>query len=438
MASPSSQVLRRRIEDLASDDPALVEAARDGLAALGAPAVPALVSLLDEDDDTLRLRAISLLSLLSDPRSAGALVALLHDPSARIRQRAAGALSRFAAPEAVRALARLLARETSIQVRQVATRSLVRHVRAGSAEALNPILVLLSDEDEAARVRLIALEAVPWIELTGSKHASCVSELLDRLASSRDAQVSARARRLIDDPPRVRLEPDEIDRLLEALGGRGHAAWRRAVSLLGAAGPSIVDPLVEAMLARPQDDEYARRAGLALKGLSTRSLARLARWIDEVTEPVVLETLVDVATQAGSRVLLARLGALIERIGSDEGAACVRVRCRAHLALARAGSRLAADDLRRLLDAATMVGTRRELPVLFRAYRGSRGVLRLAVRETVVAIARRERLRRTDRFIKALDDAERRAAQEILGAPRAARRRLRAPHVDTPPDRLLT
>jgi hypothetical protein len=147
-----------------------------------------------------------------------------------------------------------------------------------------------------------------------------------------------------------------------------------------------------------------------------------------------------VVEQAGSRALVERVASLVKRLaeGSEVNGPgpLDAVRQAAHLALARHGSRLAAEDMRRLLEdrrypvrpalaeAAALIGVRRDLGSLVRAYRRCRGVARLSLRDAVISVCRREKIRRTDRALAVLDPSDRSAVVEILGAPhRAAPRR---------------
>ncbi|MCU0230709.1 MAG: HEAT repeat domain-containing protein [Acidobacteria bacterium] len=448
---------RNRIDPLltglASADPEAAGAAKEALVADPPRAVPLLVACLDADDDRLRLRSISLLGLLGDERAGRPLASLLHDPSPLVRQRAAGALARVSSPDTVATLARLLAREPEARVRHVAVRSLARLAQTGHENASRPLLERLADDAEDPRVRIAALEAVPW--LVGRGGAAPVRALLERLATDASGAVAQRARRILSSQSRPRLEAWAIQRLLEDLGCPRLGSWRRAIAQLGRAGGGIVEPAVLALLARPTDREYARRVVFLLKELSPRQLTRIGGYLDLVREPVPLETLVEIASHAGGRSIVVRLAALVRSLADDEAAGpgpLHGARARAHLALAQAGSRIAADDLRVLLEdrrfpvrpelvqAAAIVGTRRELGSLLRAYRRARGMTRLALREAVLAVLRREKIRRTDRSLLALEAADRKAALEILGLPRPARPRpvLASPRVDRPSTALLT
>lgn len=442
-----------RLEALGSTDAARVASAREALAADAAQAIPLLLSCLDDDNDPLRLRAISLLGLIGDARAARPLASLLHDPAASVRQRAASALTRVSGPETVAVLRRLLARETEPGVRLAGVRALVRLLQTGHDAASAPLLERLSDEEEEPRVRLAALGALPW--LARLDDAAPVEALLSRLERDPCDTVARHAARMRSRPARARLDPWAIERLLDDLGDSRLRTWRRAITHLGPAGSAAIDPLVEAMLSRPADREYARRAVLLLKEMSPRQRARLAGHLETVREPVVLEALVEVAGDGGPRAVVARLATLVGSLATAErdGPGPLHgARRKAHLALAQSGSRLAVDDLRHLLEdrrfavrsdlvqAASIIGTRCELPALLRAYRRSRGMTRLAVRDAVLTVLRRERIRRTDRSLAALEPADRRAALEILGLPRPASRRalLPSPRVDRAASALLT
>lgn len=443
-----------QITALASIDPAVAGAAKESLAARGPEVIPILLSCLDAEPERLRLRAISLLSLMADARAARPLTSLLHDPSPAIRQRAAGALARLPAPEVLNALARLVDRETVTSVRLVAVRSLVRLIQTGHDQAFRPVLDRMSNPAEEARIRTTAMEAIPW--MTRRQDQELTRALLVRLTEDPCEAVARKARRMLATPSRPRLEPWAIEKLLVDLGSQKLGVWRRAVALLSLGGSAIVEPVIQAILEHPTDGDYIRRCTLVLKELPPRALARLGVFLEVVREPVPLEALVDVAAGTGSRVLLARLTSLIRSLAEaaeNDGKDLESVRQKAHLALAKAGSRLAVDDLRRLLEdrrvpvrpelaeAVAVIGTRRELPALVRGFRRSRGVARLALRESVLAVARREKIRRTDRCFSLLEGPERHAAMEILGpSPRPGRvsPRLGSGRIDRTVDPLLT
>ncbi len=430
--SSSSRTLASWVRRLGSPDPTTVEAAKEALAAAGNKTIPLLLGLLDGDDDPARLRALSLLSLLGSPRAAAPVAALLHDPSPLIRQRAAGTLARIPSARSVPALTRLLEREPQTRVRAVAVHSLTRLVQTGHEDALPALLGLLADPEEAPSVRAAALDTIPWM-ISGEDDGRARA-ILRRFARDDEPMVARKAGRMLKQGLRTHLAPWAITQLLADLGTRRLSVWRRALTLLSRAGGTVVEPLLEALLSRPADKTYARRCALVLRGLSPRILSRIGPYLDSVDEAIPLLVLVEVAEDAGSRPLLARVAALIGRLAAGPEAngpdGFDLVRQRAHAALASSGSRMGAQDLvvlledRRfpirgeLIDAARMIGTRQEFPALLRAYRRSRGMTRLAIRDVVLTVARREKIRRTDRALAQLDESERRAAREILGLPR--------------------
>ena len=113
-----------------------------------------------------------------------------------------------------------------------------------------------------------------------------------------------------------------------------------------------------------------------------------------------------------------------------------RVRAKAHLELARIGSRVAIRDLgdmlgdpeRRveveILAAVELIGKRDEIGVLLRAYGREDDFMKERIADVVRAILKRERIRRNNRMFQAMNRDQLRALTEILPprAPRKARR----------------
>lgn len=435
----STRSLQKWARELESGDSTIAQAAKEALAASGPKAVPLLISLLDANEEKTRLRALSLLALFASPRSARAVAALLHDPSALTRQHAASTLARLASTRSAPALGRLLERESHSKVRTAAVRSLTRLFQTGHQDALSILLQVMTDPEEFPRVRTTALGAIPFMVDGENTHAA--KAMLKRLASDPEPMVARKAKKMLEQDLSTKLEPWVLSQLLSDLGKRRLPVWRRALALLGRGGSEIVDGLLEALLARPNDKQYGRRCALVLKSLSPRRLGKIGPYLDVVEDPIPLLVLVEVAEEAGSGQLMARVAALIKRLASgpeeDGPGPHDMVRQRAHLTLAMDGSRIAAEDLRFLLEderypvrgelveAASLIATRAEFRSLLRAYLRCRGVTRLAVRDAVLNVAQREKIRRTDQMLLLLEDAEQRAAREILGFPRNKRQRPR-------------
>jgi hypothetical protein len=111
------------------------------------------------------------------------------------------------------------------------------------------------------------------------------------------------------------------------------------------------------------------------------------------------------------------------------------VRARAHLELARIGSRVAAADLRHwladadqrleleMLEALERIGKRDEIPYLLRAWTREDRLGRERIAQVVRSIMKRERIRRADPTFMALGARDRRALATILDAPSLTRSR---------------
>jgi HEAT repeat protein len=115
-----------------------------------------------------------------------------------------------------------------------------------------------------------------------------------------------------------------------------------------------------------------------------------------------------------------------------------RVRAKAHLELARVGSRVAVSDLQTILRdagrrldievliAAERIGTRSEIPDLLRAYAREDRFMRERLAKTLRAIMKRERIRRHNAMFRSLTGEQHRAMEAIFSERprvRAAARR---------------
>ena len=141
--------------------------------------------------------------------------------------------------------------------------------------------------------------------------------------------------------------------------------------------------------------------------------------------------------------MIYRLKELIERLASspqqpsDGGGPDLmqRALAKAHLELARIGSRVAISDLRdalvdparpvelELLAAVELIGTRNEIGDLLRAYVQEDDFTRERIGAVVRAIMKRERIRRNNKLFRTLSREQQRALAGIL--PPVPRRRRR-------------
>jgi HEAT repeat protein len=442
-------VVRSRLRDvddlvrrLGSRQTRTVNAARARLVIIGARAVDALVDAVESDHPRRRANAMTLLALIQDKKGREALAALLFDKDPRTREAAALSLSRFSCEDAAMALERLLRRERDDDVRVAAVRGLVEVYGSGQDAALAPVLAVLFDPQASPRSRIASLSVVALLR-PGVRRS-----VLRRLRQDPSPELARVAEEAEDrEEPGTRSRPDPVEPLLEALSSEDWDVWNDAVRRLAARGPSAVVPLVEAMRRRAHDPEYCARAGIALKALGPRRVRMLAEALDQVDEPLPLQVLVEVVGSVGEKALLYRLKDLIDRLRVRSGSAEVngfdplrRVRARAHLELARIGSRCAIADLRDMLSApdlrvevetvaaAEMVGKKDEIPDLLRAWKREDRAGRRRITEAVRTILRRERIRRNSRALRGIVAGHERTMDSILGArtPRApSRRRIR-------------
>jgi HEAT repeat protein len=187
------------------------------------------------------------------------------------------------------------------------------------------------------------------------------------------------------------------------------------------------------MRRRAGDPEYCTRAGMALKALGPRRLRGLADAPDTVDEPLPLQVLVEVAGTIGEKSLIYRLKGVIERVAPRPDAAGTsrfdtmqRVRAKAHLELARIGSRVAIQDLQSILadaerrvplealSAVEQIGKKDELPLLLRAYLREDPFTRGRIASVVRTIMKRERIRRNSVSLRSLPTELQRGLEGIL------------------------
>lgn len=427
---PRSAEISSLVRRLGSRDRARVDGARARLAILGALAVDALIEALEADDNRVRIRAMELLALIRDGRGREPLMAMLLDRDTRIREAAARCLGRFPTPEASSSLGRLLATERQLAVRVAAVRALLEHYQAGLESAVCRPVEILLDAREHPRVRAAALALVPLLRPADRRG------LLRKLRQDGSAEIRRRAGELEAagaSPPRDRRT---LETLLEALRSDDYEVWNGAVHALASLGAPAVRRLLEEIERRAHDPEYCLRAGMTLKALGPRQAGLLAEALDRMREPLPLQVIVEVIGALGEKSLVYRLKNLIDRLAAEELSSPARdgfdplrrVRAKAHLELARAGSRVAIEDLRRsiadpdrrvdleLIAAVELVGKREEIADLLRAYGREDRFTRERIEAAVRAIMKRERIRRNDTMFRLLGAQERRAIEAIFGA----------------------
>jgi HEAT repeat protein len=362
-------------------------------------------------------------------------MAMLLDNDPRLREIAARSLARFPTRQTVVALERLLDKERALRVRVAAVRALVEQHAAGQDRAVRQVVEILFDADEDPALRDAALGLLPMLP------ASERRGILRRLRQDPSQALSARAEELERASSTPVNVTATVHRRIRDLASDDYATWNRAVQRLSAVGAPAVDPLVAEMQRRAHDPEYCTRAGMVLKGLGPRRARCLAEALDRVEEPLPLQVLVEVAGAVGDKSLIYRLKNLIERIAENRTVPAdrdgfdpmQRVRAKAHLELARVGSRLAIADLREALSdlerrlepemvaAVERIGKKDEIPDLLRAYLREDRFLKDRVEVAVRAIMKRERIRRNNRMFHSLSPRQGSALEAILPPVRARR-----------------
>jgi HEAT repeat protein len=428
------------VRRLGSRRQAVVDAARARLSIAGARAVEALVQSLEEDDNRIRAHAMPLLALIQDARGREPLTAMLLDREPKMREIAARCLARFPSVDVVAALERLLAVERRAEVRVAGVQALIEQYAAGREEAIRQPLAVLADPADDPRVRVAALALLPILRPAERK------AMLRRLKQDASPEVRRRAVELEESADRSTSEQAARMRAeVGALASDDYALWNAAVHRLASLGAAVIAPLVDEMQRRAHDPEYCTRAGMVLKALGPRRARALGPLLDRIEEPLPLQVLVDVVGALGEKSLVYRLNDLIERVAarppsrSDANGfdPMQRVRAKAHLELARIGSRVAIQDLRdslsdpdqrvelEMLAALEIVGKRDEVAHLLRAFEREDRFVRDRIASTVRAIMKRERIRRNDPIFQTLGPRERRALDSILPPSPAPRRPLR-------------
>jgi len=417
------------VRRLGSRRQAVVDAARARLSIIGARAVEALIGALEEDDSRIRAHAMPLLALIQDPRGREPLVAMLLDRDPKMREIAARCLGRFASSDAVVSLERHLEKEKRWEVRVATVHALLQQYAAGQEASIRRPLALVSEPGEDPRVRIAAMALVSML------HASERRALLRRLGQDPTPEIARKAREL---EGRVEAERSEeavrLRATIAALASEDYAAWNAAVHRLVGCGSRTVQPLVAEMQRRAHDPEYCTRAGMVLKALGPRRGRALADLLDRIDEPLPLQVLVEVVGALGEKSLIYRLNDLIERVSSRPPSGgdtsgfdpMHRVRAKAHLELARVGSRVAIQDLRRVLSdpdqrveievlsAVELIGKRDEIVLLLRAHQREDRFVRERIALVIRSIMRRERIRRNDPMFQTLGALERRTLDSIL------------------------
>lgn len=417
-----------------------VDAAKARLSVIGARAVEALIEALDDTAKPVRSNAMQLLALIQDPRGREPIKAMLFEDDPDLRAQAARALARFPTIDSAAALERVVRRAEEAEIRIAAIEALIEIWVAGQESALAPVLAVLLDPSECPDLRRAAMSLLPRLS-AGDRRT-----LRRRLERDPVPQVADAAAEAAKPAASTARDAPDHDELLAALGSDEYAVWDDAVQRLAASGTGAVEPIVAAMRARSEDPEYCTRCGMVLKAIGPRRGRAVADLLETVPEPLPLSVLVEVVGSYGVGAMIYRLADVLEAIaGLRSGTSAAngadlleRVRAKAHLELARIGSRVAIQDLRDALDdpgrrvelellaAVELVGKKDELVHLVRAWTKEDGFMRERIALAIRAVMRRERIRRNSVALRSMGDASLARLHAILDTlPKTSTRRSR-------------
>jgi hypothetical protein len=330
----------------------------------------------------------------------------------------------------------MLKRETQEEVRLRGAATLVDMFNSGTVEALDPLLSLMGDQAGDRRVRLEALKILSF--LPRSEARAIASGLL----SDPDMKVAQAASAYSGAPQADR--PGTEDALLD-LGSTDYFIFRKAASLLASAGEEAVPTLVNALKERASDPAACARVASVLREITRGRERSVTRLLDETDETLPLALLVDIIGESTDRTALYHLKGVIDRLepdGVERDPAREMILAKAHYYLARSGSRVAFDSLKRamarqeghlmgeILMAVQEIGGREELLDLITLYGREQGWMRDQIREAFHRLMKKSRTRADDSVFDRLDDRRRGWLTEILsvpgphrGAPRGPARR---------------
>ena len=219
-------------------------------------AVPALLSVVRDENASVRLAAVEALGQLSDPRAIDALAeAMRNDSDPRVREAAASALGDIDSPRAVPALMAALGAERVVAVRAKIAWALGEIEDPRAIEALGAAV-----RDQAVEVRQQAVWALGEIE-----SPSAVPMLLPALRDS-DAETRKQAAWALGEIGSA----DAVAGLMAATKDADAGVREEAVGALGEIEDERALPALTAAL-NDEEVEVRRRAVSAIGSLELRS-----------------------------------------------------------------------------------------------------------------------------------------------------------------------
>ena len=439
--------ISRLVESLGLSDGADDEQALALLSIHGRRAVDALLQAASAAEPRRRAAAVTALGRIGDPRGRRAVAVALADRSPAVRSAAATALSGFPSESSAASLRGMLTREKDPEVRVRAASTLVELFLAGTVEALDALLGLARDKAEDRRVRVEALKVLS--ALPPSEARAVAAGLMDD-PDPRMAQLASRqaAEGDLEGGP-------EVAAALEELHASDYFTHRHAASLLSSMGEGSLPLLVRSLRSHASDPAACARVASVVREAVLGRERALAPMLDGVEELVPLGLLVDIVGGSRDRTALYHLKGVIDRLESadpllagEEPDARRMIVGKAHHYLARAGSRVAYDALRRVLSrrderlmgetllAVEEIGGREDLLDLLAHFGREQGWMKQRLRDAFRRVQTRARVKPDDPIFQRLDEAGKLLLSEIRaelpGDGKEPRARRRQRFVDSP------
>ncbi len=417
------------IKKLGSRRKTEVDSAKARLIIIGTRAVEHLIDALDGENNNAKIQAMSILSLIRDHRAKNPLIAMLLDRNPKIRLAAIHSLSRFPTDEVVLSIKKILYKEKNNDVKVAAVHSLVTMIRNGFDNAMNPVLEVIFNTKESSEVRMTSFSILPFLKNSERK------AILKRLGTDPDNKVLEKSKEYEKSPQSSEgMDAGEVKRSIDKLASTDYEELNEAIQHLISSGKRCIDPLVQEMVRRGNDAEFCSRTSMVLKSLNTNHLKSLVPYLETINEPLPLRIIVDVIGSLEDKSLLYRLRGLIDRINSSPELltstgstnSYKRIKARAHLQLAKAGSRMAIDDLKEnlidrnghidldLLASLEYIGKKEELPYLLKAFAMEDDWTKERIKEVFSKIKKRERIRKNNKIFKAIPRESQSSLQQIL------------------------
>jgi len=243
----------------------------EALAAIGAPAMPHLLEMLNDEDIDVRTKAVETLGVIGDTSAAAPLIELLSDKSkeVKIRSVAIEALGNLG-PVALEPLVEALT-DLNVAIRRRAATALGK---VGDPAAVGPLIEALRDKDvyvkDNAALALGIIGDPSACEALVEALRDCVWDAAKALIQIGEASIAPLSKALGDHAVAVRARAANalieicgvraVEPLAGALRNESWGVRKSAVdSLLKIDDPSAIEPLIEAL----NDPYWAVRSSAA-------------------------------------------------------------------------------------------------------------------------------------------------------------------------------